>query len=632
MIRPRPDLKGVLPLAAFSTLLAASLFAAVGLCAVTKRPADYPPNPASPPAKPAANTLGDLDAPVSIVIYTDLECPFSAAMFPVVHQLVQSDSKHIHLTVKQFPLPIHPHATLAAEAVEAAGAQGKYFTMAELIQANPRQMDRDQYLHYAALLHLDVPTFAHDLDSHRYFEKIRGDLAEGRALGIDSTPTLLINGHVLSGSQRPKDLTEILRTSLAEASENKAELAADAGLELPPVQMADLVRNPTATRGPADAPVTIVEFTDFQCPFCRRAATPLGQFLAESGTPVRYVFRNFPLDFHEHAELAAEAALAARAQGRFWEMHDLLFANQQDLSRQGLINLASQIHLDMGRFTNDLDSGKYRAEIGADRALGVQADVNGTPAFFINGRRIDGALSLPELNQAVALAVQNAPHGIQATADTGVTRTANRIAGAKDAPVTLTWFSDLQTSSALRMGQLVRQILKASTDEASTPAGSDSGAQASGHIKSKVRVLFKLYALPGHTAAPLAHLALVAAAAQGHFWPLYDVIATLHFTGEATQDRAAILAAAKSAGFDPASIDSAMNAGLDAPDLRADTAEAEWRGVRGAPTLYINDVRVDGIQSPALYAGYIKKALQAADTARAADTPPALVPPVAALR
>jgi protein-disulfide isomerase len=545
------------------------------------------------------NTLGSPDAPVSIVVFTDLECPFSAATFPIVQQLVEADPTRVHLTVKQFPLPIHPDAGLAAEAVEAAGAQGKFFAMTDLIQANQKQMSRSQYLHYAQFLHLNLAAFSRDLDEHRFHAQVQADIDEGVALGVRATPTLLINGRTFTGSQDAATLIGAIRAGLDEAAKNDSARAAVVAPSLPPVDMAALARDPVAERGPANAPVTIVEFTDFECPFCRRSSEPIGQLLEQNPAQVRFIFRNFPLDIHDHAEQAAEAALAAGAQGKFWPMHDLLFAHQKDLSRQALIGLAEQLHLDVARFTNDLDTGKYKSEIAADRALGVQANVNGTPAFFVNGRRIDGALTLPELEQAVALANAD-PHGAQAVAsssESGPRRTSVLIAGPRNAPVTLTWFSDIQTSSAARMGQLVRQL-------AGVSAEASAASSASG-----VRVIFKYYAVPGHTAAPFAHLALVEAAAEGRFWPLYDTLTALHFTGNTAADRAAILSAAKLAGLDVPRVQGAISAGLDAADLRDDTSEAEWRGIRGAPTLFINQVRVDGLQSPKLYAAYIRKAL-----------------------
>lgn len=578
-------------------LLGLAAFCAVPAIAAVKTTTGHPTDA----AMSAPESLGDLDAPVSIVIFTDLECPFSAATFPIVQQLVKSDPAHIHLAVKEFPLSIHANAELAAEAAEAAGAQGQYFAMANLIQANQKRMSREQYVHYAELLQLDRAKFIRDLDQHRYAKKVRSDRAEGLALGVNVTPTLLINGQTYTGTQSAQTLNVAVHKGLAAAVETDPIPTA-----APAVDMAELVKNPTAARGPVNAPVTIVEFTDFQCPFCRRASEPLAQLLAQSGTPVRYVFRNFPLDFHEHAEQAAEAVLAAGAQGKFWPMHDLLFANQKDLSRNNLINLAGQLHLDMARFTRDLDSGKYTAQVAADRELGVAANVDGTPAFFINGHRIDGAMSLPELNQAVALAQSRATDGEIAgsrTTAAGVSQTATVVAGQKNAPVTLVWFSNIQTATAKQMGQLIRQLAGDSVTD------TVSKSNATGSSDSQVRVLFKFYGLPDHSAAPLAHLALVSAAAQGKFWQLYDAITSQQFSGDAVKDRASILAAAQSAGLDTTRIDAAMNAGLDAQEIHADTAEAEWRGIRGVPTLYINQFRVDGLQSPALYSAYIQKAL-----------------------
>lgn len=556
-----------------------------------------------------ANSLGDLDSPVSIVVFADLECPFSAATFPVLQQLVEKDPAHIHLIVKQFPLSIHEHAELAGEAADAAGAQGKYFEMADLIQANQRQMTRAQYLHYARYLHLDVKEFARDLDEHRYRASVKSDLAEGVALGVNSTPTLLINGRMLKGSQSPEALEAAIQQSLAPA--DRARPAEDSNGELAPVDMSQLARDPTAERGSPSAPITIVEFADFQCPFCRRAEEPLAQLLAQPGAPVRYIFRNFPLDFHEHAELAAEAALAARAQGKFWQMHDLLFANQRDLSRDKLIQIAADLHLDVARFSSDLDSGKYKADVAADRLLGVNANVNGTPTFFINGRRMDGALSLAELNQAIALASAGAAGSrgqVNAGPASPVDRTSVLIGGDRNAPVTLTWFSDIQTAAAARMGQLMQQVAGLA------PVGPADGSADGRPNRSNVRVIFKFFAVPGHSAAPLAHLALVNAAAQGKFWQLYDALVALRFTGNPDQDRAAIVRAAKFTGLDSGQIEQAMDAGPRAAVLVDDAAEAEWRGIHGAPTLFINQFRVDGVQSASLYDSYIQRALAEAST------------------
>jgi Na+/H+ antiporter NhaA len=157
-------------------------------------------------------------------------------------------------------------------------------------------------------------------------------------------------------------------------------------------------------RGPTDAPVTLVEYADFECPYCGRAEPIIRELLADFGD-VRYVWRHLPLvDVHPHAQLAAEAAEAAARQGAFWAMHDLLLAHQGDLLTSNLVDYAQQLSIDVGRFTADL-----RRHAGADRvAQDVDSadlsGVSGTPTFFLNGRRHHGAYDIETLSNAVRLA------------------------------------------------------------------------------------------------------------------------------------------------------------------------------------------------------------------------------------
>jgi Na+/H+ antiporter NhaA len=158
-------------------------------------------------------------------------------------------------------------------------------------------------------------------------------------------------------------------------------------------------------RGPLDAPVTLVEYGDYECPFCGRAEDAVRSLLAEFGDDVRYVFRHLPLvEVHPHAELAAEAAEAAGAQGRFWEMHDLLFANQNALEPPDLRRYASWLGLDVDRFWEDVRSRASSRHV-LDDVRGADADgVTGTPTFFLNGRRHVGPYDTETLAAAVRLA------------------------------------------------------------------------------------------------------------------------------------------------------------------------------------------------------------------------------------
>jgi protein-disulfide isomerase len=153
----------------------------------------------------------------------------------------------------------------------------------------------------------------------------------------------------------------------------------------------DIATEGFPTRGPANAPVTVVEFSDFECPFCGRVAPTIEKLKQTYGDKVRLVFRQFPLPMHPHAAKAAEASLCARDQSKFWEMHDAMFGDQHSLSVDQLKAKAKSIGLDTAQFDQCLDNGKYADAVKSDIKAGVIAGVSGTPAVFINGRFISGA-------------------------------------------------------------------------------------------------------------------------------------------------------------------------------------------------------------------------------------------------
>ena len=145
-------------------------------------------------------------------------------------------------------------------------------------------------------------------------------------------------------------------------------------------------------QGPADASVILVEYGDYQCPICGAAYVTVKEIQQVMGDRLKFVFRNFPLsEMHPHAKDAAQAAEAAGAQGKFWEMHDMLFENQDDLGRDHLAGYAETLGLDVTRLIDELAAGTYAKRVQEDFRSGVRSGVNGTPTFFINGIRYDGS-------------------------------------------------------------------------------------------------------------------------------------------------------------------------------------------------------------------------------------------------
>ncbi len=158
-----------------------------------------------------------------------------------------------------------------------------------------------------------------------------------------------------------------------------------------PGQRAEIAIDGAATRGPADAPVTIVEYSDFQCPFCARVQPTLEQIEETYGDRVRRVFKHLPLRIHPDAPGAAAASEAAHRQGKFWEMHDKIFVSQRDLGDATYRRFAEELGLDIARFDEDRASAAVKQRIERDEQEAQRLGVSGTPAFFINGRFLSGA-------------------------------------------------------------------------------------------------------------------------------------------------------------------------------------------------------------------------------------------------
>jgi protein-disulfide isomerase len=157
--------------------------------------------------------------------------------------------------------------------------------------------------------------------------------------------------------------------------------------------------------GDESAPLTLVEYGDYQCPYCGRAYPIVKQIQKQQGSRLRFVFRNFPLsEIHPHAQHAAEAAEAAAAQGRFWEMHDALFEHQKALNDSHLMEYAAGIGLDRARFQQELSAHVHGPRVREDFMSGVRSGVNGTPTIFINGIRHDGPWDLETLTEALEAA------------------------------------------------------------------------------------------------------------------------------------------------------------------------------------------------------------------------------------
>ena len=183
-----------------------------------------------------------------------------------------------------------------------------------------------------------------------------------------------------------------IRTDIAGLKDRAPQAAAPKRPRGPdPNRVYEVKAGSSPAKGPADAPITIVEFSDFQCPYCSRVGPTLEKVLEDYPEQVRVVYKHYPLSFHKQALPAAKASAAAGRQGKFWEMHDLLFQNQRNLSEAAFKGYAKQLGLDMAQFEQDYASEEIAKEVEADVLLARRLGITGTPCFFVNGRFLSGA-------------------------------------------------------------------------------------------------------------------------------------------------------------------------------------------------------------------------------------------------
>lgn len=336
------------------------------------------------------------DAPVTIVEFADFQCPYCRELEGVLGQVMEAYGEHIRFVYRHFPLTsIHPGAQIAAEASMCAEEQGRFWDLHREMFAAPAAISAPRLKQIAIGLDMDADTFNECLDSKKYQEHVARDEAEARALGLTGTPGLFVNGRFLAGVPEAEELAAIVVDELQRAGVAVEER------RLEPIRVA-VEAEGFPSKGPPDAPITIVEWADFQCPFCQRILPALEQVLETYGDQVRFVYRQYPIaQLHPEAVKAAEASLCANAQGGFWAMHDAMFEDQEALAVPALKETARRVGLDGPAFDLCLDSGEFADEVTADLAAGRRAGVSGTPAMFINGRMLGGLQSFGSIAEII---------------------------------------------------------------------------------------------------------------------------------------------------------------------------------------------------------------------------------------
>ena len=366
---------------------------------------------------------GNPAAAVVIEEFSSYQCPFCAKYFQETQPQVMENyvrTGQVLYIYRDFPLPSQPQSQPAAEAANCAGQIGggsAYWAMHDRIFERQREWSGKGnagaiFEGYAGELGLDVDGFRECLDSGATQAQVQADSVEGNERGVTGTPTFFINGRPLVGAQPFAAFVQAINGAMAGEEPATAEPAAPPVRPTPAtIASADAVM----ALGDPNAPVTIVEFSDYQCPFCaQHVRENLPQLQAEfvDTGRVRYVFKDFPIaGIHPQAPVAHEAARCAGEQGAYWAMHDQLYAGQSEWAGSSdataiFKRYASELGLDTNGFETCLKSGRWEEAVNADLAEGASLGARGTPTFFIDGYPLVGAAPYETFQYAISLAEQ----------------------------------------------------------------------------------------------------------------------------------------------------------------------------------------------------------------------------------
>jgi protein-disulfide isomerase len=565
---------------------------------------------------------------VTIVEFSDFQCPYCSRLTNSLKQVAEEYPDDVRVVFKHFPLPMHPNAKPASEAVLAAHAQGKGWEMHDLVFDNARALSKEDLIKYAEQVGVpDMAKFKQDLENHTYAAQVDEDVAMGKKFGVGSTPSFFINGTPQRGTKSPEQLKQMIEEekkvaqALLDAGSKREEVYARimkaAKTERAAPKRPDRKRGQQKARpgkpdpaknyavpvdarpqkGEDGALVTIVEYSDFECPYCRRVLPTLKQIEEEYGPEkVRVVFRQQPLPMHKNAKPAALAALAAHQQGKFWEMHDALFAKAESraLNDETYVELAKQLSLDVDKFNADRKSPELAQMIAEDQKVAMQFGAGGTPAFFINGRPLSGAQPYEafkavideEMAKAEAYMKENnvepeklyeemskgwetevkpppiADHKRRDIPTEGLPGKGNL----KDPKITLVECSDFDCPYCSRGAQLVDQIFE--------------------HPKYKdiTAFYFVNFPLPMHKNAESAHRAAIAAGNQGKFFEMHDLL----FADRNKRSEADYKEMAKQLGLDVDKFIADWNSEATKQRILDDKALCSKFGVSGTPNFFVN--------------------------------------------
>lgn len=569
---------------------------------------------------------GSPDALVTIVEISDFQCPFCSRVVPTMKQIEQTYGDKVRVVWKHNPLPFHKEAMPAHEAsqaVFAVGGSDAFWKFHDLAFQNQKELSEPNFEKWAVASGVDLAKFKAERAKESVKAKIKADLEANRKIGATGTPAFRINGITLSGAQpldtfkttidaEIKKAEELIKSgtpkklaSLRMTEKNfKAQPAPEKKDNKPAADDTTIWRVPVAkddpAKGPADALVTIVMWSDFQCPYCSRVEPTLTKLVETYGKDLRVVWKDNALPFHKEAKPAATLARAAFEAGGsdlFWKAHDLLFENQKALGTETYQKLAGQLGLNAADVLKAIETNKYDPKISASMEMAGDLQAGGTPHFFVNGRRLAGAQPFEKFDEIVkvqlaaakALIGKGVPRAsvydeLMKTAkgpdepekrDVAAPTAKNPFKGTANAKVVIQEFSDFQCPFCSRVNPTVKQIL----DE----------------YKGQVQVVWRNMPLAFHKDAPLAaeaaYEAFVQKGSEG-FWAFHDKL----FDNQKAIQRADLEKYAAEAGLDMAKFKAALDNHTHEAIVKADMAVAEKAGVRGTPAFTVNGYFLSGAQ------------------------------------
>jgi len=589
------------------------------------------------PVTAADPSWGSPKALVTIVAFADLECPFCGRAAGTLAELQRLYGKdQLRIVWKNFPLEFHKNARPAAEAAMAVfklkGAPWFWAYHDALFAGRIDQQVIDGSLPRDVTPQMVRAAVANG-DVGR---KIDDDVALGKKIGVRGTPAFFINGVHLSGAQPLEKFRAVIDEQIVAARKataggmmpekvyatlsaqnyQKPEDRPGASPSRPAEDPNTVWKVPvdgSPIRGKTTAPVTLVMFSDFQCPFCVKANATVEQLRKDYGDKLRVVYKNNPLGFHGDAEPAAELALEARARkgdAGFWKAHDLLFAADRKLGTEELEAIAKSVGLDPAKTMDAITKRKHAARIEQDQDLADDVQASGTPHFFINGRRLVGAQPVEkfkelideELGKAQALLKKGTPAAklYDTVIKEGKTSTFEKVKiapptkdnpsrGPANAKIIVQIFSDFQCPFCKRVEPTLAEL------DAAFP--------------KKLRFVWRNKPLPFHkNAMPAALAAMEAFKQKGNdgFWRMHDAF----FQDQTRLDRAGIEQTAADLGFDVQKVMAAVDGQTHKALIDADIKVSEDVKITGTPAVVINGYLVSGAQPLSKFKKAVNMALK----------------------